>query len=447
MLVSLWRTCLGVCLSVLVVGLCASTPCAAEGQLGCEAGKGTYNPPILPDFTRPPDDRDFQKDRDYISMDAVCWYVNAKSNSFDDKIVSGTLRVSMGSESYGAVLGEYKLKAGAKMAPLFNEPLICTRVYRGERPQVVLLLSGVKKSTAVGALLRELGTASLGIARGAIQAASPAGPSKLLMNAGQQLLSGAEQLLTGSGTLELVNPTGIKCTLDESHMKGPTNFILLHRGTDLATHTVSIRELAGQAPTVLCDGQPLTDGAWVLVKVRRECRFAGPRPWEDLTRLAVARLDNLMQDWLLQPTQEKRADVLTRVVPSPGDDTLNEADLMMAARTQIETDAALTDMQRVYEKLKLVAFLLLARRQATAVDGDPAAYVKGKALLEGELAAGQLPSDPAIRILFETVATKELAPTKSGAESWAPSPEALKKQIWDTFRVIGMQERAEKLQP
>lgn len=419
----------------IVVYLLLSTLLATASHAAdlkrCTAGQGVYNEPILLWPDERSEEREFQKDRDYISVDAVCWYVHATSTWLSEKTVSGTLRVRMGSEEYGAVLGSYRLGSECSFAPLFNEPLVCTRVYRGERPQLVLLLSAIKKNTLLGALLKDLGSASLGIARGAVQGASVAGPSQALTNAGAQLLSGAEQLLRSAGSTELLSPSGIRCTLTESQLNRPVNYVLLHKGSRLRPTDVTLDDRAGKTVHVRREDSPLDDGAWVLIRIRRECRFAGRRPWEDAADSAVAALDHLMMDQMLQPTEALDG----RLKPSGNEESPNEADMVLTVRNLIQTDAALTSFQKTFEKLKLVAYLKLAQDQA-----KPGEYLVEKGKLEYELASGQQISNQAVRELFDKSVVGDLAP-KDYSQAAA---EAVKRQAWETFRAIAAQQWAQR---
>jgi hypothetical protein len=62
--------------------------------------------------------------QDYVSVDAVTWYVNEESSFFTDRMVSGTPEFRINGNLLSTVLGSYQLKEGHKTAPLFDQPIV-----------------------------------------------------------------------------------------------------------------------------------------------------------------------------------------------------------------------------------------------------------------------------------------------------------------------------------
>ena len=92
----------------------------------------------------------------YIGVDAVAWFINKADGWFTSSMASGTLdiRLSSGLEKYQAALGTFELKGGAKVAPVFERPILPDRNFRGGPITIAASLTALKKDTVVAGLLK-----------------------------------------------------------------------------------------------------------------------------------------------------------------------------------------------------------------------------------------------------------------------------------------------------
>lgn len=224
-----------------------------------------------------------QPNRHYVAVDAASWFVNQDSGWFRERMATGTLAVVLeaGSETFEVALGIYELDGGARIAPVADRAIISERVYQGGRITFKAHLSGVSRDTALGKLLRGASSASLTVAETIIQVSSPIpGASQALSAASAALVGGVRDLLNEQEEkYRLFDLSGIEKTLQPSDFIGETNYLLLHRGRELHSRALSIDRVENALTTVLYEGQPLTDGVWLLLRIRCVSEYPIARPW------------------------------------------------------------------------------------------------------------------------------------------------------------------------
>ncbi len=235
----------------------------------------------------------------YVSVDAVSWYVNKESGWFSDRMASGTLNMELaaGHERYQIGLGTFELEHGAHVAPVFDRPALPERNYRGGPITVRAHLSGIRRDNALGGILRSAAGASLGIVKGMVETAALAGPAAPLAAAGRELIDGVSGVLTvqGDGREPLFDDAGLEFSIHPEEIVGPEVYFLFHRGTDLDDTYLAVGE-EGQIAVPLYGDALLADGAWLLVRVRRDDEYSGIRPWMDALRGLNGRISDLVTD-------------------------------------------------------------------------------------------------------------------------------------------------------
>lgn len=231
----------------------------------------------------------------YLAIDAVSWFVNLDSSWFRERLATGTLSVKIGSaESYHVALGLYELKGGARTAPVFDRPVLPERVFRGGPVTVQAVISGLSKTTGIGKLLQGIADAALGVVGTMVQSASLAGPSQVLSSAGSALVGGVRELLnTQDAKLRLFDPTtGIEKTLSPTELHGRTNYLLLYRGAQLDAGSVAVSQM-GTFEQPLYQGQPLDDGVWLLLRLRRTLEYPAEPAWLKRLEIWIAAVQQL----------------------------------------------------------------------------------------------------------------------------------------------------------
>ena len=90
----------------------------------------------------------------YIAVNAVCWFINKEDTWFTKRMASGILDINIGDEEYHVALGKYVLSGGAKVAPVFNKPVLEDRNYRGGNLTFSAYLSSIASNTVAGKMLK-----------------------------------------------------------------------------------------------------------------------------------------------------------------------------------------------------------------------------------------------------------------------------------------------------
>ncbi|MEW6114146.1 MAG: hypothetical protein AB1664_18575 [Thermodesulfobacteriota bacterium] len=335
-----------------------------------EAGNGDHHVYLI----RPRDPSDQIKltpGSHYVGVDAVAWFINKKSSWFTDRMASGTLdiRLSNGLEKYQTALGTFELKGGARVAPVFERAVLPDRNYVGGVITLAASLISLKKNTVLGGLLKSAASASLGIVAGMVQTATVNGPAKLLMAAGEDLISGVKRVLAEDAEERepLFDFSGLEYNVAADLIVGPEVFVLFHRGDELKEEDLSIRP-RGQLLLPFLRDSVLEDGAWLLLRLRRSSEYSGVREWYAEARELRAKIDALVQDVATDVVTKQ--DALKRLRPGNAGDTTVYDDFIRL-RTIISRDGVLSELQAKLYVGNLNAVLAAARKAITEHSAQP----------------------------------------------------------------------------
>ncbi len=308
-----------------------------------EAGKGEHSVyRIAPD---PSAQGGLEREKHYLGIEAVAWFINKESSWFSDRMASGTLdiRVANGLEKYQAALGTFELKGGSRRAPVFDNPVLPDRRYRGGPIGLAASLTAIKKDTTIASMLKSAASASLGVVAGMVQTATVAGPAQLLSAAGADLVGGVKKLLSDTNMKRepLFDFSGLEFNMQPNLLLGKEVYILFHRGAKLAEDRLSVR-FDGRLVLPCFDGQPIEDGAWLLMRLRKSTEYSGVRDWFDTAREWKHKLQALVDDVQLGVVTKEEA--LRRLRPSTGgEETLY--DDFIKLRAVIAVDGVLTELE------------------------------------------------------------------------------------------------------
>ncbi len=401
-----------------------------------EAGKGEhhYYPLASPTADRR-DDAAIAPRRHYLGVDAVRWYVNKQGNFFQNRMASGTVRLSVADESYQVGIGIYELQGQARTAPVFDRPVLPNRLFRGGRLSLRVFVGAIEQDTLLGGLVRDMASASLDVVAGAVGLATATGPEAILLAAGSSLINGLEKILReGKRPVTVFDPGGVDITLTADQIRGSQTYILVHRGMPLAKSELAVLSDQQGDLEVMYKSRPLDDGAWVLFRLRREDRFGSPRPWEDAARQSRSALDDLVERLILRGVTLEKAQ--EQLVPKNADPP-TVADKAMAVVAQIQADHVLTESEVALRAGELTSMLELA--QYALSQGTPQLYRAERTQLLESLATGRRPG-PLVARLFDREA-KRIAASRAGTLVEA-APELTGDPLWQT---LGHIVRPEKL--
>ena len=314
-------------------------------HLRTEAGTGEHRVYVIPGAD---DDEPLPltAQRHYLGIDAASWFVNRSSSWFKDLMVAGTLSISLasGEESYEIGLGLYELREGARIAPVFDRPVLPERAFRGGTITVKVVVSGVTRDTRIAGLLESTAVASLGVVGGLVQTASTAGVYAPLAQAGSALVGGVRDLLvTEDRRLRLFDPSGLELTMRADQILAREQFLLFHRGARLDRAKLSVtdgRDFA--APRY--DGEPLEDGVWLLLRLRRADEFPMERPWFEPWRHWITKLGGLVDDARNTAVPSDTALRVLSTMAGPGE-AATMYDAYRNLRDQILNDGTLTQFE------------------------------------------------------------------------------------------------------
>jgi hypothetical protein len=285
-------------------------------------------------------------DRHYLGVDAASWFVNASSSWLKDRMAAGTLTISLasGDEKYEVALGLYELREGARVAPVFDRPVLPERVFRGGTITVKALISGVARDTRLAGLIKSTAAASLGVVGSMVQTAGTAGIQAPLAQAGAALVGGVRELLeTGDQKLQLFDPSGLELTLRGDQVLAREQFLLFHRGASLNRTRLSVTD-DGEVATPCYDGDPLEDGVWLLLRLRRADEYPIERPWLQSMRQWMTRLSGLVDDVRNAAVAAETALRALSTIAAPGD-TATMYDAYRKVRDEVLGDGALTQVE------------------------------------------------------------------------------------------------------
>lgn len=365
-----------------------------------EAGQGEHHVyRIMP--TAPSDQKPLEAGKHYVGVDAVAWFINKQSSWFTDRMSSGTLDIKLASglEKYQAALGTFDLKGGAKVAPVFERPVLPDRNFRGGTITLAASLTAIGKNTAIGGMLKSAASASLGIVAGMVQTAAVTGPATLLTAAGEDLIGGVKKVLseTGDKREPLFDFSGLEFNLQPNVVVGSEIFLLFHRGAALTEKDLTVKT-DGLLLLPFFKNSMLDDGAWLLLRIRRSSEYSGVRDWFETARAFRGKLSALVDN--VDSGAISKDDALKKLKPSATGDTL--FDEYSRLRSIIQNDGVLSELE-AGTYIGLLKNAVNAAQKAISDHNAPAflAHMKGsgQALLEEQQAGGSL-----IDLLSEEVA-------------------------------------------
>jgi hypothetical protein len=298
----------------------------------------------------------------YVGVEAVAWFINKQSTWFSDKMASGTLDITLsgGLEKYQVALGTFELAGGATIAPVFEKPVLNDRNYRGGPITLSASLTAIKKDTAIAGMLKSAASASLGIVAGMVQTATLTGPVQLLSTAGTNLVSGVQKILgdTVPKREAIFSFYGLEYNLQPEYVVGPETFLLMHRGASLEETRLTI-QASGTLLMPFYDGTILNDGAWLLLRIRRNDEYHGVRDWFEDSRKLRGRIKSLVDDVNSEFVTKEEA--LAQLKPSATGDKM-VLDEFFRLRSIITNDGVLSEREAGLYVGQLYTAIIAARK-------------------------------------------------------------------------------------
>lgn len=381
-----------------------------------KAGKGLYEPWTL-DLDGASADLTPIIPRDhYIRVEVPKWFINNRGNFLSSKIVSGTVEIGIGDESYNGILGTFPLSGDNKVAPVFNRAIIDNRVYNGGDLTFKVFIKGIKRDTAMGGLLKSLADTALNVAVGQVSTMTGLGAVPALNDASKTLTDGVKESLNkGESSYAIFEEGGgLQLTFNKQRLSsfGRETFWLAYRGDSLVGKQVKIVPDAQGSFDVKTGDSFLREGAWVLFRITRESAYGNARPWMLKAEQARKDLTRLMQDW--QVGAKTHSQIKEELAATLKGDQV--ADRILALRSIIESDSALSSTEQAFETGRLIALLRLAQNASNEADGY-SKYFTDLNDLQNALTAGTIPTSPIARSVFANevglIATSASAVTDS----------------------------------
>jgi hypothetical protein len=334
-----------------------------------EAGEGdNFLYRLVPPGQSP--QRPLSRDEDYVAVDAASWFINKDSSWFKKRTASGTMTIALagGLEQYHAALGTFELQDGARTAPVFDRPLLPDRRYRGGPLTFAVTLTSLERDTAFASVLKSAASASLNIVGGMVETATLAGPQQILGAAGSELVRGIGAALANSapGREPLFGSEGMEATLQPADLEFPVTYLLFHRGSRLDAKKLKVG-VQGQVSQVEHDGARLEDGAWMLLRLRKESSYRGVRPWDESAEKLRANVANLVDDAAAGVLT--RADALDQLRPG-GEGRTTLFDELTALRRTIRDDGVLTSRDGGARARVLTQVVTEARMRLMAMSSE-----------------------------------------------------------------------------
>ena len=411
-------------------------------MIGTEAGKGGYHVyRILP--KNPSDDEALKPGKHYLSIDAVAWFINKDDSWWSNRMASGTLDISLSSdlEKYQAALGTFELKGGARVAPVFEQPVLPQRNFVGGPINLDAFLTAIKKDTVLAGILKSAANASLGIVAGMVQTASVTGPATLLSAAGGQLISGVKNVLETGEKHECFfdSFSGIKyAVLHPEELKGSAVFLLFHRGSELSESALTLGTL-GQLVVPFLNGSLLEDGAWLLLRLSRSDHYSGVRDWYASATALRGNIASLVMD--VEQDARTKEEALKRLKPgSTGDSTY--WDEFVKLRTVILNDAVLSENERRLNVGELAGIIAAAKKAIMEHDG--AVLVKLTTGLQEALVSGSPISGPVGQAFTEHAGA---SPTSILSTAVKGTPSMKRHATFSDFKNVAVAARADTKAP
>lgn len=310
----------------------------------------------------------------YVGVDAVSWFINKQSYWFAERIASGTLDIKMsgGSEDYPVALGAFSLPGGARIAPVFEKPILVDRNYRGGPISLSATLSAVRKDTVIDGMLKSAAKASLGIVAGMVETAALTGPAGILSAASQDITGNVHKVLTDTSLKceAIFDFSGMAYNLRPEAVIGPEIFILFHRGADLHESGLSVKpgvdlhkpgiSVKPQSQILMpyYENAPLEDGAWLMLRIRRSDEYSGIRRWFTDAGKLRNKVKGLVDD--VKAGSITKEDGLAQLKPSvTGNETI--LDEFFSLRSIICSDGVISEREAGAQVGLLYAAIVAAK--------------------------------------------------------------------------------------
>lgn len=342
----------------------------------------------------------------YLSVDAVSWFINRQPLWFAERTASGILDIKMsgGAENYPVALGAFKLPAGARIARVFERPVLVDRNYRGGPISLSAVFSSVRKDTATSDTFKSAASASLGIVTGMVETAGITGPAGILAAAGRDITGAvlkvlADPILKRDAFFDF---SGMDYYLRPEAMVGPEIFILFHRGAELNEPGLSVKygvdldkpglSVKRQSEILMpyYENTPLEDGAWLMLRIRRSDEYSGFRSWFTDAAKLRNRVKSLVDD--VKASLITKDDGLAQLKPSgTGDKTI--LDEFFRLRSIIYSDGVLSEREAGAQVGLLYTAILAAKDAIKKLNPEIlTATVNGlsESLSRGQSVAGEI---------------------------------------------------------
>jgi len=338
----------------------------------------------------------FSVDKHYIGVDAVVWFVNSQSNFLTDRMVAGTIEVTINGQVFPVVLGQYELKGGQQVAPIFDRALITSIPYQSANVVFKAVIQGNRQNTMVGTLLKQMAAATITAVAGAVTLEAGGVGGVALASAGGVLVDGAQQVLSDNNDkkVTIFNPFEVTIhPVDE--LRGAQSYVLLHKGTDGLDAAKLTIATGANGTDVQFDGKPFRDGAWLLLRLRRNETYLGdPRPWRSDVDGVKSAFDELIDSWKssLLSLDDVKSNLSRSTSESP-----TVADQVGIVNRRINADEALLRSDR--RKCAAVLRAYLQAAIGAAASGKPQDYYDAVAAIEGTVKS----NSPQPKILTDAI--------------------------------------------
>ncbi len=368
----------------------------------------------------------------YISVDAASWFINKQNSWFSDHIPSGTLNIRMagGLEDYPVALGGFRLPEGGRIAPVFQNPILVERNYRGGPITFSAMLALVKKDATLAGMLKTAALASLGIVAGMVETATLTGPAGILTAAGNEILVSVQKMLTDTNLkaepiFDFPHP---EFQLRPEDVIGPEIYILFHRGEALREAGLTVKPgVDNQTKGITVKRQstimmpyygdsPLEDGAWLLLRIRRSDEYSGVRSWFLDTAKLRSKIQSLVED--VKAGLISKDDGLAQLKPSgTGEQTV--LDEFLRLRAIIFNDGVISERE-AGAQVGLLYTTIVAAREAIKKQ-NPEILIATLNSVSASLSRGEAVNSEIGTAFAEQVAMVVNARKPSIAKDTAPS--------------------------
>ncbi len=287
----------------------------------------------------------------YIAVDAVAWGLLIDPKFKIDRTAYGTIEIALagGLENYKAVLGTFELdvdlsEKDMNIAPIFDIPILPDRNYRGGPIVFNISLNFIKKEPTFLRILKSAAKTSLNIVSGMVETAGLKGPSQILTAAGKDVIDGVNEVLSDdrSKIENVFAKEGLKKGLYPNEIIGSETYLLFHKGSDdIEEKDLSINT-QGKVNLPFYKNSLLKDGAWVLLKIRRNNEYTGVREWFSDTRILRGRINDLLNDFFSRFISKEEA-LKSFELTKSGKKTI--IDEFIRLRSIIRNDGVLTERE------------------------------------------------------------------------------------------------------